>query len=145
MLVRAKVRAILNIIANTVSTRECRAMSAAGIIPYYPGQTLALPSAVQWIEAVLLGQVGTTIAILAIAGVGFAMLQGQIALRQGIRVVLGCFILFGAPLIAQGLAGMARGVAEPPPVAIAPPPAPITIPTPPPPNPDPYAGASVPM
>lgn len=120
-------------------------MSAPGIIQSYPGQTLALPSAVQWIEAVLLGQVGTMIAVLAIAGVGFAMLQGRIALRQGIRVVLGCFILFGAPLIAQGLAGMARGANDPPPVAIAAPPAPIAIPTPPPPNPDPYAGASVPM
>ena len=132
-------------IANTAPARDCCIMSAAGIIPYYPDQTLALASAVQWIEAVLLGQVGTVIAVLAVAGVGFAMLQGRIALRQGIRVVLGCFILFGAPLIAQGLAGLARGEAEPSPVAIAAPPPPITIPTPPPPNPDPYAGASVPM
>lgn len=93
----------------------------------------------------LLGQVGTTIAILAMAGVGLAMLQGRMAVRQGTLVVLGCFILFGAPMIAQALAGLARGANDPPPIAIAAPPAPIAIPTPPPPNPDPYAGASVPM
>ena len=127
-------------------------MSAAEFIQNYGGETSALPAAVQWIEGVLLGQVGTVIAVLAIAGVGFAMLQGRIALRHGMRVVLGCFILFGAPLIAQGLAGLARGTAGPPPtIELSAPiqqmptaPQPV-LPQPPPQgsNPfDPYAGVS---
>lgn len=110
-----------------------------------PNQGGALPSAVQWVEGVLTGSVGTSIAILAIAGVGFAMLQGRLSARDGLRVVLGCFILFGAPAIAQGLAGIYRSSASP--IAI-PTPAPLPKLTPPPApkaNADPYAGASMPM
>jgi hypothetical protein len=38
-----------------------------------------------------------------VAVTGFNMLRGYISTRDGVRVILGCFILFGAPMIARGL------------------------------------------
>jgi type IV secretory pathway VirB2 component (pilin) len=59
--------------------------------------------AVGWIQALLLGSVATGVAVLAVAFVGFGMLAGRLDWRTGARVVLGIFILFGAPAIVQGL------------------------------------------
>ena len=104
----------------------------------------SLPAAVTWIEQVIFGSFGTIIAVIAVAWVGFALLQGRIATRDGIRVVLGCFILFGAPIIARGFLQMARGSGE---IAVprqaASPPSPPVAPTKAP-QLDPYAGASLP-
>lgn len=107
------------------------------------GNTLA--AATGWLEGLVLGQVGTALAVLAVAGIGLAMLQGRLAARQGVRVILGCFILFGAPSIARGLLDLARWNTAPALIQVAPPPPSAALPSPPPPNPDPYAGASVPM
>lgn len=68
----------------------------------------ALPSAVRWIEGALLGSVATGVAVLAVAFLGFGMLAGRLDWRTGLRVVLGVFILFGAPMIVQGLMGAMR-------------------------------------
>ncbi|MFL9841149.1 TrbC/VirB2 family protein [Sphingomonas sp. ST-64] len=103
----------------------------------------ALVAAAEWIQGTLLGTLATTIAVIAIAWIGLGMLTGRIDLRRGATIVLGCFVLFGAPTIAAGLmrlgdASVGRA-AEP----IAPaPPAPIVTLSPVP--YDPYAGASVP-
>lgn len=110
-----------------------------------PGTSNALVTASDWIAVLLTGTLGTILAVLAIAGVGFAMLQGRLAVRDGVRVVLGCFILFGAPMIAHGLAGLAALTASAPIEVQSAPPPPPPIPSPPQPNRDPYAGASVPM
>ena len=107
-----------------------------------PQSGAALPQAAQWIEGVLLGSVGTSLAVIAVAWVGFELLQGRVSPRRAFQVVLGAFILFGAPMIVSGIAGLTRsgsgGVTTQPPAA---PPAPA--PKLPPPF-DPYAGASVP-
>ena len=99
-----------------------------------------------WLIALLSGSLATSIAVVAVAGVGFAMLRGEASLRQGIRVMLGCFILFGAPTIAQGLMAAANGHAsdrvqnEPAAIRIPPPPKTKSEP-----NPfDPYAGVATP-
>lgn len=60
-------------------------------------------AAASWISVVLFGPLATTIAIIAIAWIGFAMLSGRIDIRRGLAVVLGCFLLFGAHRIAEGL------------------------------------------
>ena len=63
----------------------------------------SIVAAVQWIQAVLVGGLTTPIAVLAIAGVGFGLLGGRLEPRRALRVVLGCFILFGAPTIVGAL------------------------------------------
>lgn len=111
-----------------------------------PATANALVTASDWLALLLTGTLGTILAVLAIAAAGFAMLQGRLAVRDGIRVVMGCFILFGAPSIAHALAGLAAGgAAQPAETSNAAPPPPPPIPSPPQPNQDPYAGASVPM
>jgi hypothetical protein len=104
----------------------------------------SLPSALDWSEKVLLGSAGTAIAVLAVAGIGFAMLRGGIPVRRGVVTITGCFILFSSRAIAAALVG---AVVLPPvegkAIPVAAPPAymaPIapTLPY------DPYAGASVP-
>ena len=108
-----------------------------------------LVAAISWLQDVLLGTVATSIAVIAIAAIGFGMLTGRVNIRHGATVVLGCFILFGASTIVDGLRYAANGVGgyDPPPVVVAAPPPtqsraqPTGAPAP----YDPYAGASVPM
>ena len=104
--------------------------------------TSALLAATQWIEATWLGGVGTSLAVIAVAWAGFEMLSGRVSPRRGGTVVLGCFILFGAPMIVSELTGLARsgtGVENGRVTDIPPEPTP-TVPPP----YDPYAGAAVP-
>jgi hypothetical protein len=74
------------------------------------------------------------------------MLAGRLSVRPGLSVILGSFILFGAPTIARGIGASAGGdraailpTLPPPPVTSAGVPASGQ-----PANSDPYAGASVP-
>jgi len=96
-----------------------------------------------WLNGMLLGTVATTLCIIAIAFVGFMLMSGRIAVREAIRVALGCFILLGAPAIALGLQTLAGDAAQSsmkgvPSVSTVPP-----VQNLPPANYDPYAGASL--
>jgi type IV secretion system protein VirB2 len=62
-----------------------------------------LVGAVSWLQGTLLGTVATTIAVIAVAAVGFMMLTGRLDWRRGAVVVLGCFVLFGAASIVAGI------------------------------------------
>lgn len=66
-------------------------------------------AAINWIEGTLLGNVATTVAVIAVAVVGFMMLTGRMNWRHGVTVIVGCFILFGAASIVAGIQAMARG------------------------------------
>lgn len=107
------------------------------------GEPGVLANAVAWITGTLLGTVATTACVIAVALVGFSMLAGRLPVRQGARVVLGCFILLGAPLIAAGIGGLWQPDRGPPPA----PPAAAAAEDPrgdlPPADYDPYAGASL--
>ena len=70
-----------------------------------PPTDSSLVAAIGWIEALLARRLATAVAILAIALIGFRMLLGQVSVRRAAGVILGCFIVFGAPLIARGLIG----------------------------------------
>ena len=118
---------------------------------YDPAGSGAIAAAVRWIQGTLLGTVATSIAIVAVASIGFLMLMGRLNWRYGASVVLGCFILFGAPTIAAGIRGAVAGDGRewaPPPVAVAPRRVPVAVvPTAPvsrPASADPFAGAAVP-
>jgi type IV secretion system protein VirB2 len=66
-------------------------------------------SAVNWLQGTLLGTVATTVAIIAVAVVGFMMLTGRINWRHGAVVILGCFVVFGAASIVAGIRAAAIG------------------------------------
>jgi type IV secretory pathway VirB2 component (pilin) len=117
-----------------------------GMVSFYqsPGTDSALADSADWIRDLLTGSVGTTIAVIAIAWLGFALLQGRATVRDGARIILGCFILFGAPQLAASIAHMAHSEQSAPATsAFQPAPKPVALPTKPPVF-DPYAGASVP-
>lgn len=112
------------------------------------GQPNAILGAVEWVQAVLLGPVALSIAVIAVAFVGFAMLSGRTNVRRGATIILGCFIVFGSASIAQGLRGLAdRGSTRTAYRAPAPAPVPVPALDPPAPAPavvsDPYAGAAL--
>jgi type IV secretory pathway VirB2 component (pilin) len=113
----------------------------------YP-QSSALVAAVMWARDVALGSLATAVAIIAVATIGYGMLTGRVNFRRGATVLAGCFILFGAATIAEGLRYASDGAElASVPTAIRPLPPPV-IPAPQPARPpqpyDPYAGASVP-
>lgn len=56
----------------------------------------ALVDALRWIEGVMLGPIAMTMAVAGVAFVGILLLQGRIAWRRGLAVIVGCFIVFGA-------------------------------------------------
>lgn len=60
-------------------------------------------AAVDWVQATLLGNIATTIAVIAVAIVGFMMLSGRVNWRHGAMVIAGCFVLFGATVIVAGI------------------------------------------
>lgn len=107
-----------------------------------PGAS-ALIDAAQWVQGTLLGTLATAVAVIAVAFIGFGMLSGRIDVRRALVVILGCFVVFGAPLIAAGLVGM--GGSDQTRIAATPPPMPPSPPAPSPQPYDPYAGASVPV
>ncbi|MEG3085377.1 TrbC/VirB2 family protein [Sphingomonas sp. PB2P12] len=121
------------------------------VYPSNAGEGSSLVAAARWIEGALFGSTATAIAIIAVAGLGFLLLTGRVDLRRGATVVMGCFILFGAPVIAArlyALATFAGGTSMPespgPPQNAIPAPAPTPAPAPMSVY-DPYAGASVPV
>jgi type IV secretion system protein VirB2 len=68
-----------------------------------------LVNAVGWLQGTLMGTVATTVAVIAIAMVGFMMLTGRMDWRRGAIVILGCFILFGAASIVAGIRAASGG------------------------------------
>jgi type IV secretory pathway VirB2 component (pilin) len=120
------------------------------MITAYPsgaGESSSLVAAGRWIEGALLGSTASAVAIIAVAGLGILLLTGRVELRRGATVIMGCFILFGAPVIATRLyelATFADGSSVPddsgPAQNAIPAPAPMPAPLY-----DPYAGASVPI
>ena len=110
-----------------------------------PTGSPVLVTALDWITGALLGTLATAIGVIAVALIGFLMMQGRVPVKRGISVVVGLFILLGAPALAGGLVRAENGVfgaheAAAPPVQAPPqlPPAPKPTAY------DPYAGASVP-
>jgi type IV secretory pathway VirB2 component (pilin) len=60
-------------------------------------------SALTWLQGTLLGTVATSVAVIAVAMVGFMMLTGRVNWRVGATVIIGCFILFGSAAIVSGI------------------------------------------
>ena len=102
-----------------------------------------LPAASDWVTGTLFGGLATGLCVLAVAFVGLMLMTGRVAIRDGLRVTIGCFVLLGAPVIASGLRGVADETAmpsSPQELTIEAASAPAELP---PANYDPYAGASL--
>lgn len=104
----------------------------------------SLIASVDWIQGVLLGTIGTAVAVLAVSSVGLLMLAGRVPVKRGMTVVVGCFVLFSAGSIAGALVASAGGRSEPAVQNPAPAPPSYTPSLPRVAPYDPYAGASVP-
>ena len=65
-----------------------------------------ITSALVWMQSILLGPIATTIAVMAVAGVGFMMLTGRMNWRYGATVIIGVFIIFGAPRLVATIQGI---------------------------------------
>jgi type IV secretory pathway VirB2 component (pilin) len=105
------------------------------------GGVSVLGGALSWIANLVTGSLATAAAVLAVAWLGIALTQGRFDWREGARVMLGCFILFGAPMLAKGILDAAQGShGRTAPAHEAPP----VVTPPPPPQFDPYAGAALP-
>jgi type IV secretory pathway VirB2 component (pilin) len=91
-----------------------------------------------WLAGVMLGSIATGLCVLAVAFIGLRMMTGHLAVRDSLRIVIGCFLLLGAPLIAGGLRDAAGQSGAPGRTVFASEPRP-ELPTAP---FDPYAGAS---
>lgn len=74
-----------------------------------PQGSSVLINAVTWMQNTLLGTIATTLAVIAVAMIGFMMLTGRMNWRYGAVVILGCFILFGAASIVAGIRAAAVG------------------------------------
>ena len=104
-----------------------------------------LGAASAWTQGVLGGTLATSLCVVAVAILGLLLLAGRLRVRRGVEVVLGCFLLLGAGLVAAQLQELARGAAGAAGNGAAQVILPDAPPTPPPPpaNYDPYAGASL--
>lgn len=105
----------------------------------------AISNATNWVSDLLFGPLATAIAVIAMAWVGIAMLSGRIDIRRGLSVIFGCFLLFGARGVADGLQSAVTSEGGMPIAAVPPPPVYPRAPTPTD-NAntfDPYAGAAV--
>jgi type IV secretory pathway VirB2 component (pilin) len=110
------------------------------------GDGSSLVTALLWVQGVLLGTTATVVGVIAVASIGLLMLGGRVEIRQGMRTVLGLFLIFSAPTIASAIASQLSGVAATP--ANSPAEPPPLMPesdkgATPPEQLDPYAGASV--
>lgn len=80
------------------------AMSAAAMAQGAdPAGSGPINNALLWLQGTLLGTVATTVAVMAVAAIGFMMLTGRMNWRFGATVIIGVFILFGATTIVAGI------------------------------------------
>jgi len=74
--------------------------------------TGSIGDAAAYVAEVLTGGLAMGLATLALAGVGFAMLTGRLELRRGAAVIVGCFLIIGAPVVARGILGFGAAAAQ---------------------------------
>ncbi|MEM6584812.1 MAG: TrbC/VirB2 family protein [Pseudomonadota bacterium] len=80
------------------------ALPGAAMAQTAAGAGNPLVDALNWMMGILLGPVATALAVMAVAGVGFMMLTGRMNWRYGGTVIVGVFIIFGAPRLVNSIA-----------------------------------------
>lgn len=56
-----------------------------------------------WLDAQVIGELAIALCTVAVALVGFRMLSGHMSPRLGMRILLGVFLLLGAPVVAASI------------------------------------------
>lgn len=67
------------------------------------GNQSSIDAAAQWVGGIVSGSLTIAIATIAVGMIGYMMLSGRLAIREGSRVVFGVFLLLGAGTIASSL------------------------------------------
>ncbi|MFA6112796.1 MAG: TrbC/VirB2 family protein [Sphingomonas sp.] len=67
----------------------------------------AIVAGVMWVRDALLGTVATSVAVICVAAIGYEFLAGRVPVRRTVTILLGCFVLLGAPHIAAALSALA--------------------------------------
>lgn len=99
-LLRLPARSLARLVAAlTVATVPSAAFAQAAD----PAGSGPINNALLWLQGTLLGTVATTVAVMAVAAIGFMMLTGRMNWRFGATVIIGVFILFGATTIVAGI------------------------------------------
>jgi type IV secretory pathway VirB2 component (pilin) len=75
----------------------------------------SIADASAFVGTILSDTFATGLATIALVGVGFAMMSGRLDVRRGAAVIVGCFMMIGAPAIARGILGLGSTAAVPPP------------------------------
>lgn len=63
----------------------------------------AIEAATNWLLALLAGSIVTSLLTVAVAAFGIAMLFGNLSVRRGLELVVGCFVLVGAAEISRSM------------------------------------------
>lgn len=71
-----------------------------------PSSSQTLSTSVEWMSGTMLLETATALCVIGVALLGFAMLTGRFHVRKGFGVVVGCFLVLGAPSVAAGLLTM---------------------------------------
>ncbi|MCR2834759.1 TrbC/VirB2 family protein [Parerythrobacter lacustris] len=87
-------------------------LASSSLFAPRPGN--AVLGSVQWLTGTLLGTVAISLCVIAIAFVGFQMLSGRLPIMRGLRVIVGCFLLLGAPVVAASISGLWQQSSVPP-------------------------------
>lgn len=80
---------------------------------FEPQGNSAIADAAAWISGTLLGSLAIGLCVIAVAAIGLIMLSGHLPVRRGMHVVLGCFVLLGAPTIAAAFSALWSEAAPP--------------------------------
>jgi type IV secretion system protein VirB2 len=97
---KSPILVLTRISAAIVAMAMSAAAMAQGVDPAGSGP---INNALLWLQGTLLGTVATTVAVMAVAAIGFMMLTGRMNWRFGATVIIGVFILFGATTIVAGI------------------------------------------
>ncbi len=79
-------------------------------MPFEALEGSPIEAGANWLAQLATGSLATALCVLAIAVIALLMLSGRLPVRDGLRVVLGCFVLLGAPLIAEAFVATGRGL-----------------------------------
>ncbi len=73
---------------------------------FEPSDDSPLASASNWLESFVPSEMAITFCVIAVALLGFSMLQGRISVRLGARSLIGVFVLLSAPTIAGAFSAL---------------------------------------